>query len=281
MNEPVDLYAAKDGSLYVVDRGNHRVMKYNLNGGMNGTQIGDDRGSGPRQLDTPVSIAVDEEMNIVYISDYGNSRIQLWNDGGRGEMVETVVGGLGQNLSDNDIPHRADDIQLDPLLIEAIYASDSTSNIAWAWLLKEKMVVRRILRLARPMGIYLDSRQSLYVAECVGNKISQWSNLLRIDETPPPGSTPDQFNCSSAVVVDNDGSMFVADTNHHRIVRWEPNARQGVCIAGCSASRGNGANQLAEPRDVTFDWKGNLLVADTGNNRVQRYDLLIDQNCGK
>ena len=52
-------------------------MKYNLNRGLNGTQIGNGRGSGPRQLDSPVSIAVDEEMNAVYISDYGNDRIQL------------------------------------------------------------------------------------------------------------------------------------------------------------------------------------------------------------
>ena len=192
-----------------------------------------------------------------------------------------MVGGLGRNLSDTDISHRADDIQLDPLANEAIYASDSTDNLVWVFLLNEKMLTRRIPGFARPMGIYLDLQRNLHVAQCRANKIAKWSESGRLSETPSDGSAPDQLKCPSAVVVDKDGSMFVADTNHHRIVRWEPNARQGICIVGCSAARGNGADQLAEPRDVTFDWKGNLLVADTGNNRVQRYDLLIDQNCGK
>ena len=44
---------------------------------------------------------------------------------------------------------------------------------------------------------------------------------------------------------------------------------------------GETTDQLALPRDLVFDWKGNLLVADAGNNRVQRSDLFIDVKCGK
>lgn len=75
--------------------------------------------------------------------------------------------------------------------------------------------------------------------------------------------------------------MFIADSKNHRIIRWELNVPQGICIVGCSATRGNQSDQLAEPKDVAFDSKGNLLVADTENHRVQRFDLFMNASCGK
>ena len=84
LHEPVSLYATKDGILYVVDRGNHRVIKYGLSDDRIGTQIGDGRGNRSRQLDSPTTVVVNEAMNAVHISDYGNHRIQLWNKGGSG-----------------------------------------------------------------------------------------------------------------------------------------------------------------------------------------------------
>ena len=76
LHDPVGLFAARDGTLYVVDRGNHRVMKYTASDSRNGTQISDGRGSGPRQLHSPDAVVVNEATNVVYISDYGNSRFQ-------------------------------------------------------------------------------------------------------------------------------------------------------------------------------------------------------------
>jgi DNA-binding beta-propeller fold protein YncE len=104
---PVGLYAAKDGTLYVADRWNHRVMKYGRNGSRNGTPIGNGRGNGSRQLNSPVAVVVDEATNAVYISDYENNRVQLWS----GPGVETVVGIRGQNGSSIDTFYKADDIQ--------------------------------------------------------------------------------------------------------------------------------------------------------------------------
>ena len=113
------------------------------------------------------------------------------------------------------------------------------------------------------MGIYYDAQEHIYLAECGGNRISKWTIRARIAETPPNGSVRNQFNCPSAVVVAQDESIFVADTNNHQITRWMTNAQQGTCIVGCSAIRGDRADQLFYPKDVTFDWKGNLLVADS------------------
>ena len=82
-------------------------------------------------------------------------------------------------------------------------------------------------------------------------------------------------------MVDSGGSIFIADTFYHRIIRWKPGQQNDVCIAGCTGMTGNRSDQLNGPRDVTFDCNGNLLVADTGNHRIQRFDRFIDPKCGE
>ena len=256
-------------------------MRYAANEGRNGIQIGDGKGNGSRQLHGPVSVVVNEEINVLYISDYENGRIQLWRNGGIDGSVETVLDGLGRNCSSAGILYQADDLQLDALPNDAIHVLDTKNSLVWTWRFRGKYSDQRFSEVKQAMSIYHDSQGNTYLAECGGNRISKWTTKGRIAETPPNGSVRNQFNCPSAVVVAQDESIFVADTNNHQIIRWMTNARQGTCIVGCSAIRGDRADQLFYPKDVAFDWKGNLLVADTGNNRVQRFDLFIDPQCGK
>jgi sugar lactone lactonase YvrE len=74
------------------------------------------------------------------------------------------------------------------------------------------------------------------------------------------------------VVVDQLGTVYVADCSNSRIIRWLKNATQGNVIIG---GNGNGArpNQLSCPEGLAFDRYGNLYVADSRNNRVQRFDI--------
>ena len=41
-----------------------------------------------------------------------------------------------------------------------------------------------------------------------------------------------QLNDPHGVFVDNDGNIYVADSNNHRIVKWAPSASEGVVVAG-------------------------------------------------
>ena len=281
LHEPVGLFATRDGTLYVADRGNHRVMKYTASGSRNGTQIGDGRGSGPRQLDSPNAIVVNEATNAVYISDYGNSRVQVWNEGGTGVNVWTVLGNQSSNSSDRPDFSRADDMQLDPQSNDTLYILDTGKEHVSKWKLSPIDLVSSFRVRERFSGIHVNAEWNVYMADCDGNHILRWPNEQQVAGTSENGSAMNQLNCPSAVVVDAEGHVFIADTNNHRIMLWRLNAAEGVCITGCSATRGNRADQLDTPRDVIFDWEGNLLVADTGNNRVQRFDVSIDLKCGK
>lgn len=256
-------------------------MKYSLNGGRNGTQIGDGRGSKPRQLSIPNAVVVDEENNLVYISDYGNNRIQLWNEGGLGVNVETVIKKPISSGNGTINFFQADDIQLDPRSNDILYILDSQLKHVFKWELPTTHAEKIAPILPGAVGIHVDAQQNIFEANCAQHRIIHRPKYRILAGTGQRGNKLNQLDCPSAVVVDSGGNMFIADTDNHRIMFWEMNTKEGICIVGCSITRGTQADQLALPKDVIFDWQGNLLVADTENHRVQRFDTFINQSCGK
>jgi hypothetical protein len=193
LNEPVGLYATKDGTLYVVDRRNHRVMKYTSNGGGNGTQISDGKGNGSRHLNSPTAVVVDEATNAVYISDYGNSRIQLWSEGGLGPNVETVLGILTSNDTDTSAFPQADDIQLDPGSNHTLYILDAQNARLSRWRFWAKNSESSVEVYRGAMGVHVDGQRNLYVADCYRHEISKWVNGRHVGGTAPYHFVPRRF----------------------------------------------------------------------------------------
>ncbi|CAF1004877.1 unnamed protein product, partial [Didymodactylos carnosus] len=77
----------------------------------------------------------------------------------------------------------------------------------------------------------------------------------------------------SAVTVDSDGNIYVADEFNHRIQKYGADPNSGITIVG-----GNGAgskpNQLIYPSSFALDASGNIYVADRFNNRLQKFDVV-------
>ena len=77
------------------------------------------------------------------------------------------------------------------------------------------------------------------------------------------------------VAVDGAGNLFIADTPHHRIRRVDVVTGRISTVAG-TGQRGFGGDggpatqaQLDSPRGVAIDTDGNLLIADTRNQRIR------------
>jgi DNA-binding beta-propeller fold protein YncE len=71
--------------------------------------------------------------------------------------------------------------------------------------------------------------------------------------------------------VDADGSVYVADTWHHRIQKFGPDLK---FVSGWGQPRGQGAPgplDLYGPRDIAIAVDGTLWVTDTGDNRVLHF----------
>ena len=80
-----------------------------------------------------------------------------------------------------------------------------------------------------------------------------------------------QLSGSYGVCVDDNETVYIADTSNHRIVQWKKGATIGKIIAGGN-DQGYRDNQLHSPSNVILDRKtDSLIIADSGNQRVVRW----------
>jgi sugar lactone lactonase YvrE len=71
--------------------------------------------------------------------------------------------------------------------------------------------------------------------------------------------------------VDDDQTIYVADSENHRIMEWKCDRTRGQVVAGGNGE-GNKTNQLNHPTDVIVDKLGdNLIICDRINRRVMRW----------
>ena len=86
------------------------------------------------------------------------------------------------------------------------------------------------------------------------------------------GNQLNQLHFPFSIAIDDDNqSLYIADYENHRIVRWKSGASEGQIIAGGNG-RGNQLNQLDHPTDVVLDRYGkNLIICDQDNRRIVQW----------
>ncbi len=75
---PQAMASSADGSLFVADSVNHRIQRFDPDGRLSG--VFGTAGSGPGELLYPYDLAI--SGTVVYIAEYGNSRVQRMTTGG-------------------------------------------------------------------------------------------------------------------------------------------------------------------------------------------------------
>ncbi|CAF0989472.1 unnamed protein product [Rotaria sordida] len=83
---------------------------------------------------------------------------------------------------------------------------------------------------------------------------------------------PSQLSRPRGIVVDQLGTIYVADFENHRIMCWLKGVKQGNILVGGNG-KGRESNQFDGPNGLSFDRQGNLYVVDCDNNRVQRFNI--------
>ena len=106
--------------------------------------------------------------------------------------------------------------------------------------------------------------------------------------TPVPVAGVDAFGIGAGqlgnpggLVLDSKNDVFVADQTNNRVLEYAfvpfvpataAYVKVGAIVAG-AGGLGSGSTQLNSPAAVSLDAKGDLFVADSGNNRVVEYAL--------
>jgi DNA-binding beta-propeller fold protein YncE len=130
---------------------------------------------------------------------------------------------------------------------------------------------------SEPSGMFLDVQTlNIWIADTYNCEILTWTNpSTRIVVCGSCGSGSTQFDSPRGLYVDTSSgnTIYVADTDNHRIQMWVPGATSGVTVAGITTYYGTALNQLWSPQTLIVDTNGNMFIVDTGNDRIMRWTI--------
>ncbi len=302
LNAPIGL-APLDGNLYIADQGNQRVREVTAGGIIStvagdgpGTYSGDGLEATSASLYNPAGVTFDAAANL-YIADSYNNRVRLLQSSG---VIVTFAG----NGSTNGFGGEGDPAVFTPLFHPQGVLADTSGNIYIADTDHNRVIrvdpagnihtvtgtgspgadASTLPQLAGPTGLALDSGGNLYIADTQNHRVRMLTSagvISTIAGTGASGFSGDGGPASSAmlsfpcaVVVDSSQDIFIADGGNNRIRVVTPDGNiatiAGTGVAGYSGDSGPALQvALNDPCGLAFDGSGDVLVADTGNNRVR------------
>ena len=190
--------------MYVAEFGGHRVHKLSLGGKYLGT-FGS-KGSGKRQFDGPYAICIGPDGRI-YVTDYSNNRIQVFH------QDETFSHSIDSNVLGNKEFSLPFGLCFDHL--GHLHMTCDRSNIVTVFT-PEGQYIRQYgqSHLNGPCGIAIDSAGNSLVVNNSGHSLSI---------SDPHGNyihSIEGFSWPVGVAVASNGSVWVADKNNNRLVKY-------------------------------------------------------------
>ena len=257
---PQDIAVDSGGDMFIADSNTNRVRRVAAGTGVittvagNGSTgfSGDGGPATSARLTFPSGVAVDTVGGHLLISDSSNNRIRRV-DAGTG-VITTVAGTGVAGFSGDEGPGTSARVQYPQgIAVDAdghLFIADHTNC--------------RIRRVAAGTGV---------ITTVAGNGMQGFSG----DGGP---ATSAQLAFPNGVAVDNvGGHLFIADYSNHRIRRVAAGTGVITTVAGTGVSGFSGNGGPGTSAGLSFPSGavvagGNLLIADTYNNRIRRLEYL-------
>lgn len=206
----VSIFIDNNYTLYVCDRDNDRIMKYEVND-TTGTVVAGtgSPGNGPTELNSPRGVAVDQ-MGAIIVADTFNYRIQRFPSG---SLIGTTV---AINSSANLLGQMRD-LHID--VNNGIYVTDSDysrivkyypNNGIGVVLAGSSGPGSAADQLLQPFGNFMDGNKTLYIADYGNHRVQKWpagatSGITVAGVTGSAGSSLVRLNNPISIAVDNNG----------------------------------------------------------------------------
>lgn len=293
--DPYGIAIAANGDVYVADSNNHKIRK--ISGGMvtdfaGSTGFGSTDGpAATAKFYMPFGIAIDSSGNII-VADTHNNKIRKITPSG---MVSTVAGtGVAGNSDGNastatfNIPRgvavdASDNIYVVDSFdhkIRKISPAGMVSTFAGSGSQGTTDGTGTAASFNTPLKIAIDASGNIFVTDYGNHKIRKISPTGVVTTFAGSGTqgnldgsgTSAQFHLPAGICVDHLGNIYVADAGNNRIRKINPS---GVVttLAGTDGGFLNGDASIAKflmPTDVKVDAAGNIIVADTSNDRIRK-----------
>jgi DNA-binding beta-propeller fold protein YncE len=252
------LAVGPDGLIYLCDTFNNRVRRFDPKTGTMsayaGTGVkgfaGDGGPAAAAQFGAVYSAAFDPAGMVLVLADLDNRRARKIDVA---SGVVTTVAGNGQKGAPKD----GEPATAQPLLDPRAAAIDAEGNI------------------------YILERSGHALRVVDGN-----GHIRTVAGTGKPGSAgvggpalKAQMNGPKHVSIDHDGTVLIADTENHRVLRYAPKEGTLTLVAGTGrkGTAGLGGDptkaELSQPHGVIAESKtGVICIADSSNNRILKIE---------
>ncbi|CAF0802198.1 unnamed protein product [Adineta steineri] len=145
-------------------------------------------------------------------------------------------------------------------------------------------------QLRNPSCLYIDNNNTLYICDQNNNRIQKWIQggatgmTVAGSSTGSSGSTSILLKNPIDLTFDQNGFMYVVDSNNNRVQRFAPNSTNGTTVAG-TTGYSSALTGLNRPSAIDIDNNSNLYILDMGNTRLVEWaqnatngTLLISDN---
>ncbi len=298
------------GNVYIADSQNNRIRKVYKKNGVIVTIVGDgkagyiDTGKAVKaECSYPIGMRVDSLRNV-YFADAGNAVIRMV-DAGTGRIYTIAGSGIEGYSGDSGLATKAKlhypvGIALDKNL--NVYIADQSNNVIRKVELKTGIITTvagnhtagysgnggqaTVAQLNSPTGVAVDRSGTIYIADFKNNVIRAVNKegiIRTFAGTHDSGfngfegvaDTSRLFN-PAGVSTDAAGNVYIADAGNGVVREVFAATKHMQVLAGTVADGFSGdggpatAAQISYPFDIVADKKGNIYVADLGNNRVRK-----------
>ena len=279
LNQPRNLAVAEDGTLYVLDTGNHRVLHLTTQGDVLhswGTFSAEEGQIGPEgTFNEPWGIDLGPEGSV-YIADTWNHRIQKFDAEGN---FLTSWGVFGQRESP-DAFWGPRDVAVDEQ--GHVYVSD-TGNKRIAVFDSAGNFITDFgqgglgnSEFAEPVGLALDNQGNLYVADTWNQRIQVFrpdeNGIARLFRTKWDilGWFGQSLENKPYLAVDDQNQVYVSDPEGPRILSF---TTEGEFLYYWGEE---GQANLNLPVGLAAGGRGGIWVTDPKNNRLLRYPAPVE-----
>jgi len=277
---PTDVAVDGAGTIYVADRTNHRVRR--VSGGQVSTLAGSSAGNtdgayAQARFNQPTGVWLGA-TGQVFVADRANNRVRLLSGGqvasfSTGSALVGPSGGAtastGEIFVADTFHHR----------IATVTTGGAVTNVAGALNVADhKDGAAGDAQFFYPTALTIDGTGTVFVADtfnhCIrmikGGQVSTVAGVAEDDGDDDGAAASAKFRKPRGVAVDAQGTIYVSDTENHRIRMVK--GGQVTTIAGSSPGFGDGAASGARfnwPWGIAVDAKGTIYVADSENHRVR------------
>jgi len=261
--QPVGVTVAADGSIFVADCGNRRIVRL-PSGSRNEVEIiGEANWPSPIDLiysttATGGSCLLVSAGSGVHLLDLETKRFDVIAEG-------CLPSGLAVEASGSVVFADA----YDHCVVRCTWKGGASRKVVAGVPCDSMASVPNETRLHRPFALTIDVDGALLVCDSGNHRILRFAKDLsgQVICGGEHGKGLHQLSYPRGLVLEPvTGAYLIADTFNHRVLRWRRGASRGEVLFG---RRGHQLDQLNRPTALAVDHvRRRLLIADSGNHRI-------------